>query len=195
MKIQLTTAARPWIVVPRVIQLSRSTVFQCQMNGLVTNGQMIVRATLRSFTPGQTAFSHPAIVDPFKHLEISHTLWCSAASPEPIPKFAIGTSDGLYTVQQVAGTEWELYGIHPGNKMDVTAVGFYQDTLIAAGMRNSAIFLHDMRSRGSAMSLQHTERVEKICHVHGYLVLAAGPTSVNMKTLSTQCPSSLLTLK
>ena len=123
---------------------------------------------------------------PIERLNTTHTLWCSAASPRSDAKFAIGTSNGLYMLNNAFNAHWGYYQAltpnalrgRPG-KTDVTAVGFYQDTLVAAGMRNSTILLYDERSSSHAMDLQHTERVDKIYHVHGHLLMAAGPTSVS----------------
>ncbi|KAJ5584666.1 uncharacterized protein N7459_004466 [Penicillium hispanicum] len=129
----------------------------------------------------------PTNLRSLQRVNTMRTLWCSAASSDPIPKFAVGTSDGLYMLENHHGVDWELHRCeHPSivsrrsGRSDVTAVGFYQDTLVAAGMRNSAILLHDMRSKDSAMVLQHTERVDKVCHIHGYLLMAAGPTSAQI---------------
>lgn len=55
--------------------------------------------------------------------------------------------------------------------------------VIASGLRNSTIFLHDLRSGGSAARLQHPHSVSKIRKVDEYRIVAAGHNSVRSQLL------------
>lgn len=50
--------------------------------------------------------------------------------------------------------------------------------VIASGLRNSTVFLHDLRSGGSAVRLQHPHAVSKIRKVDEYRMVVAGHNSV-----------------
>lgn len=105
----------------------------------------------------------------------------------------MGTSDGLHTLEGF-GSHWTLSkkpfpnDVISGQpvlrkRVDsshalVTSVEWLSSTVIASGLKDSAIFLHDLRSGGSATRLQHTHSVAKIRKVDPYRLVAAGQNSV-----------------
>ena len=50
--------------------------------------------------------------------------------------------------------------------------------MIASGLKNSTVFLHDVRSQGTATRLQHPHAVSKIRKVDSYRLVVAGQKSV-----------------
>ena len=60
----------------------------------------------------------------------------------------------------------------------VTSVEWLSSDVIAAGLKDSAIFLHDLRSGGSATRLQHPHAVTKMRRVDSYRIVVAGINSV-----------------
>ncbi|EHA26484.1 hypothetical protein ASPNIDRAFT_122243 [Aspergillus niger ATCC 1015] len=108
-----------------------------------------------------------AIYHPIR-LRTSSSLWCSSACPTgEMPLFAVGTSDGLYTLEGF-GSYWALS----------KNVEWLSSDVIAAGLKDSAIFLHDLRSGGSATRLQHPHAVTKMRRVDPYRIVVAGINSV-----------------
>jgi WD40 repeat protein len=134
-------------------------------------------------------FSHPI------RIHTTSSLWCSAPSPtSDIPRFAVGTSDGLYTLEGF-GSYWTLSKKpFPNDKSSgnpkkrrtdsshalITAVEWLSSDVIAAGLKDSTIFLHDVRSGGSATRLQHPHAVTKIRKLDPYRIVVAGINSVCM---------------
>ncbi|KAL5052109.1 hypothetical protein BDW71DRAFT_5381 [Aspergillus fruticulosus] len=134
-------------------------------------------------------FSHPI------RIHTTSSLWCSAPSPTgDIPRFAVGTSDGLYTLEGF-GSYWTLSkkpfpddrssGNPKKRRTDsshalITAVEWLSSDVIAAGLKDSTIFLHDVRSGGSAARLQHPHAVTKIRKLDPYRIVVAGIKSLQM---------------
>ncbi|KAL3461095.1 hypothetical protein BJX64DRAFT_171446 [Aspergillus heterothallicus] len=132
-------------------------------------------------------FSHPI------RIHTTSSLWCSSPSPAgEVPRFAVGTSDGLYTLEGF-GSYWALskkgfptVGGHPKHRrVDsshalITAVEWLSSDVIAAGLKDSTIFLHDIRSGGSAARLQHPHAVTKIRNIDPYRIVVAGINSLQM---------------
>ncbi|KAL4884383.1 hypothetical protein BJY04DRAFT_182363 [Aspergillus karnatakaensis] len=136
-------------------------------------------------------FSHPI------RIHTTSSLWCSAPSPTgDVPRFAVGTSDGLYTLEGL-GSYWSLSkkpfpndNIKPTGKTKrrqtdsshslITAVEWLSPDVIAAGLKDSTIFLHDTRSGGSAARLQHPHAVSKIKKLDPYRIVVAGINSLQM---------------
>ncbi|KAG2412015.1 hypothetical protein HFD88_009571 [Aspergillus terreus] len=137
----------------------------------------------------------PSLFSPIR-LRTTSSLWCSAACPEGnTPLFAVGTSDGLYTLGGF-GSQWTLSkkqfasDVFTGKpilhrRVDsshalVTSVEWLSSDVIAAGLKDSAIFLHDLRSGGTATRLQHSHAVSKIRRVDPYRMVVAGINSLKM---------------
>ena len=140
-------------------------------------------------TPG-TPVAHPIRIRP--HYPMS--FWCSAAQPTGSNAyFAIGTSEGLHTLEGTS-SNWSLSkkpykgNIVPSrtrgspeysqSQRSVFAVEWMSQDVIAAGQKNSKIFLHDLRSGGSATRLQHNDAVMDLKRMDEYRLVAAGPSSV-----------------
>jgi hypothetical protein len=121
-------------------------------------------------------------------------MWCSAACPTGNKAlFAIGTSDGLHTLEGF-GSHWTLsQKPFPGESTtgsqnfrrhgnsshaSVNAVEWLSSDVIASGLRNSTVFLHDLRSGGSATRLKHPHSVSKIRKVDEYRMVVGGYNSV-----------------
>lgn len=134
--------------------------------------------------------SHPIRIKPNHAV----SFWCSAAQPtRSNPNFAIGTSEGLYTLEGT-GNHWVLSKrpfegetVSPNNgtrserrqsQNSVHAVEWLSPNLIAAGQKNTKIFLHDLRSKGSTTRLKHNDAVMDMKKMDEYRLVAAGPTSV-----------------
>lgn len=62
---------------------------------------------------------------------------------------------------------------------NVSAVEWLSSDVIASGLRNSSVFLHDLRSGGSATRLQHPHIVTKIRKLDPYRLMVAGYNSVS----------------
>ncbi|KAL4797434.1 hypothetical protein BDV19DRAFT_45464 [Aspergillus venezuelensis] len=137
-------------------------------------------------------FSHPI------RIHTTSSLWCSAPSPIDgnMPRFAVGTSDGLYTLEGY-GSYWALSKKPFPNDADktlgnpkrrrtdsshalITAVDWLSSDVIAAGLKDSTIFLHDIRSGGSAARLQHPHAVTKIRKSDEWRIVVAGINSLQM---------------
>ncbi|KAL4872730.1 hypothetical protein BDV12DRAFT_161426 [Aspergillus spectabilis] len=134
-------------------------------------------------------FSHPI------RIHTTSSLWCSSPSPTgDLPRFAVGTSDGLYTLEGF-GSYWALSkkpfpnekptGKPKRRQTDtshalITAVEWLSPDVIAAGLKNSTIFLHDTRSNGSAARLQHPHAVTKLRKLDEYRIVVAGINSLQM---------------
>ena len=129
-------------------------------------------------------------------IALTPSLWCSAACPEgSTPRFAVGTSQGLHTIEGF-GSYWSLSKKPfandvvtgkpvPHRKMDsshalVTSVEWLSSDVIAGGLLDSTVFLHDLRSGGTATRLQHTHAVSKIRKVDPYRLVVAGLNSVRL---------------
>lgn len=143
----------------------------------------------------KTSVSHyPLVAHPIR-IRTTPSLWCSAACPTGTKAlFAIGTSDGLHTLEGF-GSHWTLsqkpfpneqrtgnggFRRH-GNSShaSVSAVEWLSSDVIASGLRNSTVFLHDLRSGGSATRLQHPHSVTKIRKVDQYRLVVGGHNSVS----------------
>lgn len=140
-------------------------------------------------------------------IRFSPTIWCSAACPTGTKAlFAVGTSDGLHTLEG-SGDHWTLsqkplpneantghqgFRRH-GDSSDacVKAVEWLTSDLIASGLRNSTVFLHDLRSGGSAVRLQHPHSVDKIRKVDPYRLVVGGYNSVILSLLTDQISSAI----
>ncbi|KAJ5385897.1 hypothetical protein N7509_008438 [Penicillium cosmopolitanum] len=139
-------------------------------------------------------FSHPI------RIRTTPSLWCSAACPiGDKALFAIGTSNGLHTLEGF-GSHWTVsqkpfpndsharkHGSQQGfrehgnsSHASVSSVEWLNPDVIASGMRSSTIFLHDLRSGGSAARLQYPHSVTKIRKVDPYRILASGYNSLQM---------------
>ncbi|KAL2821744.1 WD40-repeat-containing domain protein [Aspergillus cavernicola] len=134
-------------------------------------------------------FSHPI------RIHTTSSLWCSSPSPTgDMPRFAVGTSDGLYTLEGF-GSYWALSKKpFPNDKTTgnpkqrptdsshalISAVEWLSPDLIAAGLKDSTIFLHDTRSGGSAARLQHPHAVTKLRKLDPYRIVVAGINSLQM---------------
>ncbi|BCR84412.1 uncharacterized protein ACHE_11814S [Aspergillus chevalieri] len=103
-----------------------------------------------------SAFTHPI------RILTSTTYWSSASCPTPTgpkPLFAIGTSDGLQILTG-QGSHWSLSKTpfpddRKHRRTQVNAVEWLSGDVIAGGCRDSSVFLHDIRSGGSAVRLWH----------------------------------------
>jgi len=124
------------------------------------------------------------------------TLWSS--SPRPTgdsPFFAIGTSQGLHTLEGV-GYRWQLekkqfppdvisgkpasFRYRESSHSDVMAVEWLTSDVIVSGLSDSSIFFHDIRSGGTVTRLQHSHAVSKIRKVDPYRLVVAGYKSVRL---------------
>jgi len=135
--------------------------------------------------PTQSWF-HP-VSHPIR-IRTTPSLWCSAACPiGDKALFAVGTSNGLHTLEGF-GSHWTVsqkpfpndagsrkHGNQQGfrehgnsSHSSVNAVEWLSGDVIASGMRNSSVFLHDLRSGGSATRLQHPHSVTKIRKIDPY---------------------------
>lgn len=56
----------------------------------------------------------------------------------------------------------------------VSAVEWISQDVIAAGLKDSAVFLHDLRSDSGAVRLQHVHGIEKIRQVDPYRLVISG---------------------
>lgn len=65
----------------------------------------------------------------------------------------------------------------------VTSVEWLSDDVIAAGLKDSTVFLHDVRSGGSASRLRHNGPVARICRLDEWRVVVGGVHSVSSLSL------------
>lgn len=117
----------------------------------------------------------------------STTHWSSTSCPTPTgpkPLFAIGTSDGLQILTG-QGSHWSLtkapFPDDRGHRRpQVNAVEWLSGDVIAAGCKDSSVFLHDTRSGGSAVRLWHPGAVAVggIKRVDEWRVVVGGYNSV-----------------
>ncbi|KAJ5143736.1 uncharacterized protein N7515_002523 [Penicillium bovifimosum] len=126
------------------------------------------------------------------------SLWSSAAQPSgSSTHFAIGTSEGLHTLE-ATDNSWVLYKkpYNGGTELDngkgskyrkhkksVHAVEWLSPTVIAAGQKSCRIFLHDLRSAGSVTRLRHNDSVMDMKCMDEHRLVAAGPSSLRMYDL------------
>lgn len=124
------------------------------------------------------------------------TLWCSAARPQSDePMFAIGTSEGVYTVRSNQA-QWHLnrrpfahgdsmqHGARKQKRSsDTLAIEWLGPNVVASGLRNSSINLGDIRSGGQVTRLQHPHSVRQIRKVDEYRIVVAGYQSVRLPLL------------
>lgn len=160
----------------------------CKSTNTQKNIQQIVRLTT-------TIVAHPI------RIRTTPSLWCSAACPTGTKAlFAVGTSDGLHTLEGF-GSHWMLsQKPFPNERLaenegfrrhgssshaSVSAVEWLSSDVIVSGLRNSTVFLHDLRSGGSATRLQHPHSVTKIRKVDQYRLVVGGHNSVS--DLSSEC--------
>lgn len=145
--------------------------------------------------------------DPVSHpirIRTTPSLWCSAACPiGDKALFAVGTSNGLHTLEGF-GSHWtvsqkpfpnDVNARRHGNEQgfrehgnsshaSVNTVEWLSSNVIASGMRDSSVFLHDLRSGGSAARLQHPHSVTKIRKVDSYRLVASGYNSVCLSPIN-----------
>ncbi|RJE22769.1 hypothetical protein PHISCL_04914 [Aspergillus sclerotialis] len=136
------------------------------------------------------SFAHPI------RIRTTPSLWCSSPCPVgPKPLFAIGTSHGLHTLEGI-GSYWSLSKKpYPNDVVTdqpilrrpqdsshavVFTVEWLSSNVIAAGLKDSSIYLHDLRSGGTATRLQHSDGVSKIRRVDEYRLVVAGMNSLRM---------------
>lgn len=121
------------------------------------------------------------------------TLFCSAACPaQHKALFAVGTSEGLHTLEG-ARDRWTFSNkpFPQGERQNfkrrlnsshacVTAVDWLSTNVIASGLRDSTVFLHDLRSNGSAARLQHPHTISKLLRVDEHRIVVAGHDTVSI---------------
>ena len=135
---------------------------------------------------------YPGPAEPTAAAKVDSTLFCTAACPtEDKALFAVGTSEGLHTLEG-ARDRWTYSdkpfpqnGIqnfkrrHNSSHACVTAVDWLSTNVIASGLRDSTVFLHDLRSNGSAARLQHPHTVSKLLRVDEHRIVVAGHDTVS----------------
>ncbi|EAW23501.1 uncharacterized protein NFIA_022120 [Aspergillus fischeri NRRL 181] len=176
---QLTRLEPQWIVVQMATRFSRLACCLTSVKAAIIAGLLSVRT-----------FAHPI------RIRTESSLWCSSPCPEGDKAlFAIGTSEGLYTLEGL-GSYWTLSKkpfasdvsngkpiIHRRTDSShalVTSVEWLSSTVIAAGLKDSTVFLHDLRSGGTATRLQHPHAVTKIRNLDPYRIVVAGINSLQM---------------
>lgn len=116
------------------------------------------------------------------------TFWTSAPNPySDDPSFAIGTSSGLLTFEGNSG-DWSITRrLAPAPRRrgrimlanpEMDAVEWLSVNVIASGMRDSSIWLSDVRHNGMVKRLQHPHAVSEIRKVDDYRLVVAGCKSV-----------------
>ncbi|KAJ5924403.1 hypothetical protein N7466_008590 [Penicillium verhagenii] len=126
-------------------------------------------------------------------IRMNSTVFCSAACPtKDRALFAIGTSGGVATLEgeldrwTVSNKPFPRGGDNDfARRADsshacVTAVDWLSTNVIAAGMRDSTVILHDLRTFYSATRLQHPETVSKIVRVSEHCLAVAGPSKLQL---------------
>ncbi len=138
------------------------------------------------------------VIHPFK-IAMTQSLWCSAACPiADKTLFALGTSDGLHTLEGEhsywtisqmplpRGASHQTPGFRRyGNSShaSVQAVEWLSPDVIASGLRNSTVFLYDLRSNESSLRLQHAQSVTKIRKVDSWRIVVGGHNTVSHRAL------------
>ncbi|KAF7718986.1 Uncharacterized protein PECH_000166 [Penicillium ucsense] len=138
-------------------------------------------------------FHHPL------KIHLPQTLWCSAACPVGDKAlFAIGTSDGLHTLEGLTSM-WTV-SQKPFRKDDssgargfrrhgnsshasVQAVEWISSDVVVSGLRNSNVFLYDVRNGESSLRLQHSQSVTKIRKADPWRIVVGGHNTVEMYDL------------
>src|SRR5438034_11744990 len=101
-------------------------------------------------------------------------IWSSAACPSTTnAAFTLGISSSLATLTCV-GSQWVFNIARTFNTADVAAVEWLTPTVIMAGLNNSLVAFHDLRSRATASRLQHPHGVHTIRKVDDWRVVVAG---------------------
>lgn len=126
------------------------------------------------------------------------TLWSSSPRPTgDTPFFAIGTSQGLHTLEGV-GYRWNLekkqlppnaisgkaapFRYKESSHSTVMSVEWLTSDVIVSGLLDSSIFFHDIRSGGTVTRLQHSHSVSKIRKIDPYRLVVAGHKSVRFSS-------------
>lgn len=132
------------------------------------------------------------IHSPHMHMP-EQTLWCTAAAPSrssTIPIFALGTSRGLQVVH-AQDAHWTLMGYttpyadrfnldmdmqsrSESSHVEVTSVEWLSENVVAGGLRDSTVFLHDFRSNASATRLKHPSTVTGMRRVDEWRFVVRG---------------------
>jgi WD40 repeat protein len=158
---------------------------------VTTAGRLHVRHLIKQQA---RALLTKTVIHPIR-IHTTQTLWCSAPCPTGDKAlFAIGTSDGLYTLEGL-GSHWTLsqkpFPHQPRNETlgfrrygnsshaSVQAVEWLSSDVIASGLRNSTVFLYDVRTRDSSLRLQHSQSVTKIRKVDPWRIVAGGHNTVS----------------
>src|SRR5436190_4288742 len=98
----------------------------------------------------------------------------SAACPSTTSAcFTLGVSSSLSTLTCV-GSQWVFDTAHTFSTADVAAVEWLTPTVIMAGLNNSTVAFHDLRSRATVSRLQHPHGVQNIRKVDDWRVVVAG---------------------
>ncbi|KAJ5916193.1 hypothetical protein N7504_000208 [Penicillium tannophilum] len=124
---------------------------------------------------------------PTTAVRVDSTLFSTAACPtKDKVLFAVGTSEGLHTLEgsrdrwTYSNKPYPQDGIQKFSRRPdsshacVTAVGWLSTNVIASGLRDSTVFLHDLRSNSSAARLQHPHTVSKLLRVDEHRIVVAG---------------------
>ncbi|KAJ6093382.1 hypothetical protein N7486_008671 [Penicillium sp. IBT 16267x] len=132
-------------------------------------------------------------VMPHTAARVASTLFCSAACPtNDKALFAVGTSEGLHTLEgsrdrwTYSDKPFPQDGIQNFSRQPdsshacVTAVDWLSTNVIASGLRDSTVFLHDLRSNGSAARLQHPHTVSKLLKVDEHRIVVAGHDTLQL---------------
>lgn len=119
---------------------------------------------------------------------LESTFWCSAARPSSSsdPIFAVGTSDGLQTIQVGTTHRSDSKNVLKRPK-DVLAVEWLSRTVIASGFRDSLLFLSDLRSNDSVQRIKHPGMIGQIKKIDDYQFVVAGARSVSHIHFSRFC--------
>lgn len=188
----LINSGQQWTAVQKAKAISQHACFQTLMRTATIAGLTSVSTCLSHLCSSTDLIRYP-VAHPIR-INTTSSMWCSAACPTGNKAlFAIGTSDGLHTLEGF-GSHWtlsqkpfpgELCADSPnfrrhGNSShaSVNAVEWLSSDVIASGLRNSTIFLHDLRSGGSAARLKHPHSVSKIRKVDEYRMVVGGYNSV-----------------
>lgn len=127
------------------------------------------------------------------------TLWSTAAAPpttSTVPVFALGTSHGLHILRG-QDAHWSLMGYtvpyadrfnldidkqsqSDSTHVQVTSVEWLSETVVAAGLRDSTVFLHDFRSDASATRLKNPSAVSGIKKLDPWRLVVRGVDSVRV---------------